>query len=161
MCVLIVIIFLFIRHFLCKKVIGLQIAYLSRFSFLFIPFPEIGFSLSFFDSPDLLAMPFIPGAVLTTEHIYKFIMDGPRVFALHGGSSECAISGFKHTRVCDPRLYTNLFLSSLQELRSTQLLSHQSVGAQLFRPCLEFAQMILLRFFRQFLFTVLGLLVIK
>jgi hypothetical protein len=166
MCVLIVIIFLFIRHFLCKKVIGLQIAYLSRFSFLFIPFPEIGFSLSsssyfFFDSPDLLAMPFIPGAVLTTEHIYKFIMDGPRVFALHDGSSECAISGFKHIRVCDPRLYTNLFLSSLQELRNIQLLSHQSAGAQLFRPCLEFAQMILSRFFRQFLFTVLGLLVIK
>jgi hypothetical protein len=42
MCALIVIIFLFIRHFLCKKVIGLQIAHLSRFSSLLIPFMEIG-----------------------------------------------------------------------------------------------------------------------
>jgi len=61
----------------------------------------------------------ISSAVLTTEHIHKFIMDGPGVFAPHGGSIECVISGFRHTRVCDPRLYANLFLSSLQKLRST------------------------------------------
>jgi hypothetical protein len=61
----------------------------------------------------------IPGAVLMTEHIHKFTMDGPGVFAPRGGSIGCAISSFRHTRVCDPRPYANLFLSSLQELRST------------------------------------------
>jgi hypothetical protein len=116
----IIIVFLYIRTFLRWNVIGLQIAHLSRSSFLFIPFPEIEFFVSFFlNSPDLLAILLIPGAVLSTEHIHKFIMDGPGVFAPHGGSIECVISDFRHTRVCDPRLYANLFLSSLQELCST------------------------------------------
>jgi hypothetical protein len=48
--------------------------------------------------------------------------------------------------VCDPRLYANLFLSSLQELCSTQIFPQQLVGAQLFKPCLEFARMIPSRF---------------
>jgi hypothetical protein len=50
---------------------------------------------------------FIPGVVFTTEYIHKFIKDGPGlevpspgVFALHGGSVECVISGFRHTEVC-------------------------------------------------------------
>jgi len=71
---------------------------------------------------------FIPGAVFTTEHIHKSIKDGPGAFALHGSSIECVISGFRQTRVCDPRLYANLFLSSLQELCSTQIFPQQLVG---------------------------------
>jgi hypothetical protein len=111
---------------------------------------------------------FIPGAVFTIEHIHKSIKDGfglevhhREASALHGGSIECAISGFRRTGVRVFWLHTNLFLSSLQELCGTQILPQRLVGAQLFRPCLEFAQMILSRFFRQFLFAVLGLLVIK
>jgi hypothetical protein len=137
----IIIVFLYIRTFLRWNVIGLQIAHLSRSSFLFIPFPEIGFSLSFFlNSLDLLAMLLIPGAVLTTEHIHKFIMDGPGVFALHGSSTECAIYGFRHIRVCDLRLYANLFLSSLQELCSTPISPRLFTRDQPFKPHLNFAQ---------------------
>jgi hypothetical protein len=40
--------FLYIRTFLHWNVIGLESAHLSRSSFLFIPFPGIGFSLSFY-----------------------------------------------------------------------------------------------------------------
>jgi hypothetical protein len=89
---------------------------------------------------------FIPGAVFMTEHIHKSIKDGPGAFTLHGSSIECVISGFRQTRVCDPRLYANLFLSSLQELCSTQIFPQQLVGAQLFKRCLEFARMIPSRF---------------
>jgi hypothetical protein len=98
----IIIVFLYIRTFLRWNVIGLESAHLNRSSFLFIPFHEIGFSLSFFlNSPDLLAILLVPGAVLTTEHIHQFVMDGPGVFTLHDGFTKCAISGFRHTRVCD------------------------------------------------------------
>jgi hypothetical protein len=90
----------------------------------------------------------IPGAVLTTEHIHKFIKDGhglevpsPEVFALHGGSVECMISGFRHTWVCVFRLYANLFLSNQQELGSAPILPQLLMRAQLFKPRLDFARM--------------------
>jgi hypothetical protein len=96
---------------------------------------------------------FIPGAVFTIEHIHKSIKDGfglevhrCEALALHGGSIECAISGFRRTRVRVFWLHTNLFLSSLQELCSTQIFPQRLVGAQLFKPRLEFARMILSRF---------------
>jgi hypothetical protein len=96
---------------------------------------------------------FIPGAVFTTEHIHKSIKDGfglevhrREASALHRGSIECAISGFRRTGVRVFWLHTNLFLSSLQELCSTQILPQRLVGAQLFKPRLEFARMIPLRF---------------
>jgi len=95
---------------------------------------------------------FIPGAVFTTEHIHKSLKDdfGLEVHCheasvLHGGSIGGAIYGFRRTGVRVFWLHTNLFLSSLQELRS-QLLPRRLVGAQLFKPRLEFARMIPSRF---------------
>jgi hypothetical protein len=71
----------------------------------------------------------IPGAVLMPEHIHKFIKDGPglevpspEVLALHGGSVECVISGFRQAGVRVFRLYANLFLSNRQELCSAPVL---------------------------------------
>jgi hypothetical protein len=96
---------------------------------------------------------FIPGAVFTTEHIHKSIKDGfglevhrHEASVLHGGSIECAISGFRRRGVRVFGLHTNLFLSSLQELCSTQILPQRLARAQLFKPRLEFARMIPLRF---------------
>jgi hypothetical protein len=91
---------------------------------------------------------FIPSVVFTTEYIHKFIKDGPglevpspEVFALHGGSVECAISGFRHARVCVFWFYANLFLSNLQEWCSIPILSPFLMRAQLFKPRLDFARM--------------------
>jgi hypothetical protein len=96
---------------------------------------------------------FIPGAVFTTKHIHKSIKDGfglevhrREASALRGGSIGCAISGFSRTGVRVFWLHTNLFLSSLQELCSTQIFPQRLVGAQLFKPRWEFARMIPLRF---------------
>jgi hypothetical protein len=83
---------------------------------------------------------FIPGAVFTTEHIHKSIKDGHGIFARHAGSTEGVISGFRHTRVCDLRLYANLFLSSLQELCSAPILSRLLTRAQPFKPHLNFVR---------------------
>lgn len=88
----------------------------------------------------------LPGAALTAKHTHKFVKDGPGALDPHGGSTGCAISGFRHTRVHDPRRCANLFLSSLQELCGTQLLPQRLMGVHPFKSRLEFARMIPLRF---------------
>jgi hypothetical protein len=85
--------------------------------------------------------------VFTTEHIHKFIKGGldlevpcPGVFAPHGSFTKCVISGFRHTRVCDFRLYANLFLSNLRESCNTPILPRLLTRVRPFKPRLDFAR---------------------
>jgi hypothetical protein len=102
---------------------------------------------SFLNSSNLPTMFFIPGVVFTTEHIHKFIKGGldlevpcPGVFAPHGSFIECVISSFRHTKVCDFRLYANLFLSNLRESCNTPILPRLLTRVRPFKPRLDFAR---------------------
>lgn len=92
-------------------------------SFFFLSSPKVRISHFFlFLKPFQPAIFLLTGTTFYVRHICKFVNGGPGSDVLGPGVSTfcvkpvgCAISCFRCTRVCNFWLYTNLFMSDMQE----------------------------------------------